>query len=324
MASITRSGTGWRAQVYSKGQRASKIFARRQEARDWAADMEAQLRTSTSAKGAPSKMTLGEMLERYAREVSPSKRGARWEQLQIERLQRDDPVAKVRLCDLGPEDLAGWRDRRLRDVSAGTVRRERTLLSSALNHARKEWRLIAENPMADVRAPAEPPARDRLPTDAEIERMKFVGGGDLSTRRGRAVHAFLFALETGMRAGEICGLRACDVNRDLRTVHLPRTKNGLARDVPLSSEALRLLEALPQDDPVFGLTSRDLDAAFRAVKARAQIEGLTFHDSRHAAITRLSKKLDVLALARMVGHRDIRMLQVYYNESAADIAARLG
>ena len=41
------------------------------------------------------------------------------------------------------------------------------------------------------------------------------------------------------------------------------------------------------------------------------------------AITRLSKKLDVLTLARVVGHKRIQQLMTYYNESAEDIALRL-
>ncbi len=66
-----------------------------------------------------------------------------------------------------------------------------------------------------------------------------------------------------------------------------------------------------------------LDAPRRRVRDRAKVEGLTFHDSRLTAITRLSKRLDVLALARMVGHSDLRMLQVYYNETAEELAKRL-
>jgi integrase len=91
----------------------------------------------------------------------------------------------------------------------------------------------------------------------------------------------------------------------------------------LSSRAVSLLEALPKLDPVFGLSSRQLDVLFRKLRDRAGVEGLTFHDSRHAAITALSRKLDVLALARMVGHTDLRQLRVYYNESAEELAKRL-
>ena len=56
---------------------------------------------------------------------------------------------------------------------------------------------------------------------------------------------------------------------------------------------------------------------------RAKIEDLTFHDSRHEACTRLARKIDVLDLARMIGHRDLRSLMTYYNPSASEIADRL-
>lgn len=59
------------------------------------------------------------------------------------------------------------------------------------------------------------------------------------------------------------------------------------------------------------------------LKEKAAVEGLSFHDSRHEAVTRLSKKLDVLALARMIGHKNIRELMTYYNETAEELAARL-
>jgi integrase len=153
--------------------------------------------------------------------------------------------------------------------------------------------------------------------------MRHVAGVDLGKATARAFHAFLFAIETGMRAGEIAGLEWDGVNLGKRVARLTHTKNGRPRDVPLSKEAVRLLEVLPELEPVFGLSSRQLDALFRKVRDKAGADGLTFHDSRHAAITRLSKKLDVLALAKMVGHTDIKMLMVYYDESAEELARRL-
>ena len=50
------------------------------------------------------------------------------------------------------------------------------------------------------------------------------------------------------------------------------------------------------------------------------LAGITFHDTRHAACTRLAKKLHVLELARMIGHRDLKSLMIYFNESAEDTA----
>ena len=75
---------------------------------------------------------------------------------------------------------------------------------------------------------------------------------------------------------------------------------------------------------MFGISTASLDALFRKARERSCIKGLAFHDNRHAAITQLAKKLNVLDLARMVGYRDLRMLQVYYNESAEDMAAKIG
>ena len=127
-----------------------------------------------------------------------------------------------------------------------------------------------------------------------------------------------------MRAGEIVGLTDKTVDRTTRVATLPRTKNGSVRKVPLSTAALSLLDDLPETDgPIFNLNSQQIDALFRKVRDKAQIQDLRFHDSRHEAITRLAKKVDVLSLARMVGHKDIKMLMVYYNETAEELAQRL-
>lgn len=318
MASIRRHGKAWRAEVYRHGKRRSKVLPTRREAQDWAARTEYLMGEGDTASSQPFR----DVLDRYAREVAQAKRGARWEIIRIERF-KDDDLAQVRMCDLTATDLALWRDRRLREVAPGTVRREMTLLSAVLEMARREWRLIPGNPMRDVRKPPEPAPRDRLPTSDEFERLEMAAGDDLTNATARAYHAFLFACETAMRAGEIVGLTWDRVDLSARVATLPMTKNGRARDVPLSSEAVRLLEAMPRCDPVFGLTSRQLDALWRKLRDRAGVEGLTFHDSRHCAITRLSGKLDVMALARMVGHRNISQLLTYFNEGASDLAKRL-
>lgn len=316
MATFRKVGKGWRAEVARLGVRRSKVLPTKAEAKDWAAREEFLILSGAEGK---SPMPFGDVLDRYAREVSPRKKGARWEQLRIERFRRD-PIAKRRMAELSAADFADFRDRRLGEVAAGTVRREMILLSAVLSVARREWGLIPRNPMSGVSKPAEPPPRDRRPTAKELERLAHSAGDDLHVATARAFHAFLFAIETGMRAGEIVGLRQADIDLDRRVAHLTRTKNSSRRDVPLSAEAVRLLKALPPADPVFGLTARQLDALWRRLRDRAGVEGLNFHDSRHEAITRLSRKLDVLALARMVGHRNIKQLTTYYNATAEEIA----
>lgn len=317
MASIRKWKRGWRAEVARKGVRRSRVFPTRQEAKDWAARQEFEI---LNGEKVASETTFSDVLDRYAREVSPSKRGHRWEVIRLEKLRRDR-IADKAMRDLGPPDFADWRERRLAEVAPASVKREMALLSSVLSVARREWGLLSVNPMEGVRKPQGPERRVRRPTQNEIDRMALVAGDDLSTLTARAFHAFLFSIETGMRAGEIVGLRAGDVRG--RVARLPVTKNGTAREVPLSTEAVRLLDALPEMDPVFGLSSSQLESLFRKVRDKAAVFDLHFHDARHEAITRLSRKLDVLALARMVGHRDVRMLMTYYEETAEDLAKRL-
>lgn len=319
MATFRKSRTGWRAEVFRRGIRKSKTFASKQEAKDWAARAEYEI---LHGKKIAAKMTVGDVFERYSREVSVTKRGAHWEHIRLARFCKDG-IARIRLGDVTPEDFARWRDKRLREVSPASVLRELQLMSSAMNTARREWQMIETNPLSDVRKPAKPPARDRLPTADEVERMAFVAGDDLTTATARAFHAFRFSMETAMRAGEVCRLTWGNVDLARRVAHLEITKNGRSRDVPLSSAAVALIEALPRLDPVFELNARQLDVLFRKVRDKAGVEGLTYHDSRAAAIVKLSKKVDVLELARIVGHTDIRMLMVYYRTSAEDLAKKL-
>lgn len=321
MASIRKRGRRWHVEVCVNGQRGAGSFATRAEAAAWALAREAEL----SGKRLPVR-TLGDALARYATEVSPTKRGERWECLRLAKWQRE-MLASRRLTAISTADLAGWRDARLASVSGATVAREYNLLRSVLEVARREWGWLSDNPINDVRRPTSPPARRRRVTEDESDRVVLAlgyAGGEPENISQRVALAWLFALETAMRSGEILGLRWADIAG--RVAVLPRTKNGDRREVPLSSEARRLLSLLPRDvkRPVFDLVAGQRDALFRKARDRAEVLDLHFHDSRAEAVWRLSRKLDVMQLARVIGHRDIRSLMLYYNESADSLAERLG
>ena len=327
MAAFRKRNGGWRAEVCIKGVRTSATFTTKQEARAWAAQEETRLREDSSGK-VPNK-PFRDLLERYSREVSSQKRGARREQKMINVILRD-PVAEVSLRMLAPTDIAAWRDRRLNQVSGSTVVREMTILRHACSVARREWGWLRVNPVSDVRRPAAAAARTRRPTAEETEKLLDTLGYSSEipprTATARIGAAYLFAIETAMRAGEICNLEWQHVNE--RHVHLPLTKNGYARDVPLSAEARRIIEQLRavngEGDTVFDISTASLDALFRKAKMRANIEDLHFHDTRREALTRLSKIFDVMELARISGHRDLRILQnVYYAPTVGDLAAKL-
>lgn len=113
--------------------------------------------------------TIGDLIDRYITEVSPRKKGARWEILRLKAIRRS--IGSVRLKDLAPAQIAKWRDARLKKVSSGAVLREITLLSGVFTVAMKEWGVMASNPVRMIAKPKSPPHRERIFTDDEIVRL---------------------------------------------------------------------------------------------------------------------------------------------------------
>lgn len=327
MATFERRSGHWRAKVHRRGVKATRTFPTKLQAQEWAAQVERDA-IAGEYRGA-SKESLGGAIKRFLKDVTPNRRGARWEAIRLAAFQaRETRLCALPLASLDVSSLERWRDRRLSSVSSATVRREMALLGSVLSQAVR-WGLIRSNPLKDVRKPISPPARRRGVSLDEIDAIAKSLGTNGAGNEIRL--AFLLSLETGMRCGEILGLTWGHVNLAERYVTLPKTKNGDSRQVPLSTAAVEICNALKPDEVignVFSITGPTLDVLFRRARDRAAIDcpsckTFRFHDARGEAITRLSRKLDVLELARVVGHRSPASLMFYYSKSAAEIAKKL-
>lgn len=334
MASIQKTAKGYRAQLYVKGTRDSQVFPTKREAVEWAARRESEIRDSTT-KPLGEQHTLRDALRKYAEEVSPTKRGARWEEVRLAafegyKLPLDTPIGRVTA-----QHIADFRDARAASkgrgdakLGAASVLREITLLSSVFQTAKLEWGWVDNNPCRDIRKPAQVKHRERVLQWWEIRRllrsMGYPRTGKITSTGQAVAMCMLLAIRTGMRAGELCGLTWDKVYAD--HCHLPLTKNGLSRDVPLSTMARKILARMKgwDDEYVFGLKTASLDALFRKYRSRAGLEGFTFHDTRHTAATMLAKKVDVLDLCKICGWTDPKMAMKYYNPHASSIAALLG
>lgn len=330
MAYLRKRGTRWTAEVERDGQRKAATFNTKAEASAWAAGEEAAI--LAGKRGAFPKRTLRQAIERYLEEVTPRKATARTETLRLQALMREHPTLADRLMtELRPEHLAAWRDHRLQTVTPGTVQREINSLSHLFTTARAEWRWMAESPLVGMRQPGDNRPRDRRVAPLEVLRVCR----RLGYRRGvpQSVSAqvalmFLISLRTGMRAGELhqLGDSTVDLERRVARVH-HKTEHltGRLREVPLTRAAVRLMRPLAGSGAQwFSVTQQSRDALFRKACAHCLIPDLHFHDARAEALTRLSRKVDVMTLARISGHKDLRvLLAAYYRESAADIAARL-
>lgn len=337
MASIAKyRGNTWRVIIRRTGYKSvSSTFPNKALAEAWArkieGDMDRRLYRDVKALAGD---TVRAVFERYRDEVTTTRRGGRWDALRINSLLRSIDFADRRLDQLSPEDLREWRNKRLTEVSAATVNREMNCISGIFSHAIKEWSVpMPSNPVHLVSRPAGAnKARTRRVTQDEIDAV-LKASDWAENRRPRVGReyvgwAMLLAVETAMRLGELTTMRVKDFDPSNRAVHLELTKNGDARSVPLSTKAMGwlafLAEGRPPEDRIIPVSAASLGIYFRRIRDEAELGDLHFHDTRHEAATRLSKKLaNVLELSAVTGHRSLQSLKRYYNPTAAELASKL-
>jgi integrase len=320
MAAYRKLPSGlWRAEVFKQGVRQSASFDTKAKAQAWATQTEAEI--MARKRGQIVKKTLRQALERYSADVSAHKKSKVKEKARIAFFLSDEyglPFVDKAADDVTADDLARWRDKRLKGVKGSTINRDLNLLSAVFSACRDEWGWCAASPTAKLRRPADPKPRTRVITAWEV--LGVLRALDWRMHKPRTLQqeagfAFLMSLHTGMRASEVLKARY-----EGSVAELDDTKNGDARRVPLSTRAQRLAKLCP----AFTITGASLDALFRKARNRAGLSGFVFHDARATALTRMSKKVDVLQLAKISGHKDIKILsEVYYRVTAETIASGL-
>ena len=335
MATFRKRGPSrWEAQVRRRGWRTrTRTFQTKADAQAWAADTEAAMHKGSYSDDSGLKATtVRALLQRYLEDETPKKKGAVSERWRLQAFMRQ-AFADLPLSEISSNAICAWRDARLKEVCGATVRRDLILLSHVFTVARKEWEFELVNPLDAVRRPAGSPHRKRIPTWSEKKRLlrKLTSAAPGESVSGAARNPWIrplvtFALRTAMRRGEILALQWEHVHKAQRFAHLPATKNGDERDVPLTRKALLILSRLPQAEagPVFPVSAEAVKQAFKRAQRRAKIENLRLHDMRHAAATNLSKKLsNVLELSAVTGHKSLAMLKIYYQPDPTELADKL-
>lgn len=335
MAYIRKIATGWRAEVQRKGVRKTQVLPTKAQAQQWAAQVEAEI--LRGAAGALPDKTLADALDEYGRVVSLHKRGHQPEMRRIAGLLRDFPelCGKV-MHQITPADIARWRDARRVSVADSTVVRDSNMLRHVWTVA-IEWGWCKESPWQKIKLPTEAMARTRRTSWSEVKAilrtLRYRTGEPPASTQQQAAWAYLVAQHTALRAGEVRSLSrsTVDLHRRVLTLreHKTMEREG-ARLVPFTRKAARVLAVLDEAakaagrDAYLTISASALDAHFRRARDMLMLPDLHFHDSRADALTRLSRRMDVMRLSRVSGHRDLRqLLQAYYRESAADIAASL-
>ena len=260
MASFRQRSNKWQARVSRDGYPDQvKTFEARVDAERWAQSVETAM-----DKGAfvdtqeAQRTTLRELILRYAQEVTPTTKSLSEDTYRLKALARR-PIADWSLTNLSAARIAAYRDDRLKEVSNGTVIRERAYLSSIINHARREWGINIQNPTQHVRKPATPAGRTRKLSKDETNKL-FNALEPTARQNIWVLPVARLALETAMRRSEILGLRWENIDLIRQTVFLPDTKNGTSRTVPLSTAAVKVLHSLPRN--IYGVVSLCITSHF--------------------------------------------------------------
>ncbi|AWL19467.1 site-specific integrase [Acinetobacter nosocomialis] len=293
----------------------SKTFDTLRDAKKWAQETEVILKNEKLQVF--DHIIFRDALIEFRDTVSVTKRGAEKEIRKINFLLKTMYV-DLPLIAINKDFLIEWREQRLIKVKGATIRREFILLSGFFSWCIDVKRWLGVNPLREIKFPAESPHRERVITDEEIEILLPFMSTELR-------NIFLIALETGMRLSEICNLKWEKIKLDKNYLILNLTKNGRAREVPLSMKAVEIFKSIgpKKQGPVFNITSDEATVEFREAKEEAGLEGFTFHDSRHTAATRIAQKIQLLDLCKMFGWSNPRRAMIYYNPTSSEIAARL-
>lgn len=327
-----KRGESYRIELMFNGKRISATRDTEKECEQWAMLKMLELKTNQHLKeDVKQHYPFSALMSKYYDEVGKFLRSKRFIKISINQFIKTYPVlAETSIHDISPQMLTDWRNSRLKKVSQASVLRDISLFSAIFSYAQKELFLINTNPFSLVSKPSQPKARNRRISEEEIELILNAHDyqiGQIPTKQEHFIAwAFLFAIETTMRQGEILSIRRSDIFEDY--IHLPMTKNGDARDVPLLDSAKELLKLIPDNgsEKLLNISSSTFQNMFGNRIRKIGLTDFHFHDTRHEGITRMvrKRKIPVEVLAKITGHKTISILiNTYYNPTATEISKML-
>ena len=339
MATISKHRGKWKCQVRKQGYPTrSKSFLSMTDAEKWGRSVEAEMDRGVHVPDKEADgTTLADLLGRYLLEISPAKRSGNSDKSRVAAVTKR--LGAYKLTALTPKLLAEYRDEKLRTLNPQTVIHHLALINRTLTLATREWGFVLPGGVPKVVKPKLPPGRDRRVQQGELEAIIA------ATESPVLADLIPFAVETGMRRGEMLALDWEYIDFQRRTAYLPKTKTDTPRTVPLSTKALAILQKRQEagEGVPFAMQEDAATTAFmRAVRrARAVYEaaclaegkpplprwlvGIRLHDLRHEATSRFFEKgLSVMEVMTITGHKTMEMLKRYTHLQAADVALKLG
>ncbi len=320
--------TSYRVKIRLKGYPPqTATFQRLTDAKKWAAATESAIREGRHFKTAEAKKhSFNDLVKRYCSEILPNYS----EKEQQERKSKLDWWAKnighSLLADITPTVISEHKAKMTQ--SPATVDKYLKNLSHAFTVATNDWGWLENNPVKKVKSPKLPRGRVRFLDDGE--RTKLLAASKESSNSW-LYPCVILALSTGMRQGELMGLKWQDVNLKDGYLILHETKNGERRRVPLAGHGLELLREHAKvrrldTDLLFPGTVHktkpiDLRKPFETALKAAGINDFHWHDLRHCTASYLAMNGASLAeIAEVLGHKTLQMVKRYAHLSDGHVS----
>ncbi len=337
MASINRRGKYWRVQIRKLGYPyLSATFDTKAEAMAWALKKEAELDRQTPEETyqrvEARHFRLADALLRYEIDVLPDKKATTQRRELVIMADLKATFGELALSEINGQRLAlmvkHWEqpgDAHPKGLGAHSIRLYLALISHLYTIARSEWGMPElVNPVPLIRKPKLPRGRDRRLIGNEEERLLVA----CEKTNPELADIVRFAIETAMRQAEIMGLTWDRIDFRNHTAFLQDTKNGESRLVPLSVAAEDCLKRQRErldsaaKGKVWSYTIEGMRASYFKALKKAGIEGMTFHDLRHEATSRLCERgLPIMTVQAITGHKSTQMLKRYTHISPAALVA---
>jgi integrase len=265
-------------------------------------------------------MTVGGYMDRWLIAIRNTVRVGTWKQYEmIVRLHIKPTLGNTKLEKLNALQIQSfYRERLDAGLSARRVQYAHVTIHKSLKDAVR-WRLVPFN-VADAITPPRPHKPEITPLSAEqVKTLLAAARGD------RLESLYVLAVTTGMRIGEMFGLKWADVNLEAGTVQVrrtvaadgainpPKTSSG-RRTIRLSKLATHALSRQPRTaEWVFASAAGTPinvcnfhKNSWKPLLDRGKLPSIRFHDLRHTAATlMLSRGVPVKVVSEMLGHADV-------------------
>jgi len=325
MASIRKRSSKYHVQVRRQGfPTQTKSFIQLKDAKEWARqkEIEADRDELSNDHRQLQETTFGDLVQSYLVKITPFKKTSKAETYVLKAVQKN-AICKVTLRALSTRHFTSYKDQRLKNISEAGLARELNTIRHMLNIAKSELGIpLRHNPLNDLRLDFKDNRRKRRLKEGEYEKLLQAA----RTRQNPVIEkVVIFAIETGMRRGEILALSWEQVDLKQRSATILESKNGYSRTIPLTPKAITLLHGIERAvEKVFPITTNALRMSWERMLATTDIEDLHFHDLRHEAISRFFEMgLTVPEVASISGHRDMKMLMRYAHADAKRLAQKL-